>query len=103
MSVTPSSLPQRDLNHSSSPTQAVESMFEATHKRDRGEETGSPLRPGVLKEDVRDADLERASGAGRVVLSGDESGVRIADVYQKFPISLVFPKVDGRRCKEVVI
>jgi urease accessory protein len=57
----------------------------------------------MRKEDVRDVDLERANGAGRVVLAGDEAGARITDIHQKFPIRLVFPKVDGRCCKEVVI
>jgi urease accessory protein len=57
----------------------------------------------MRKEDVRDVDLERANGAGRVILAGDEAGARIADIYQKFPIRLVFPRVEGRRCKEVVI
>ena len=63
----------------------------------------SPAGPGLPKEDVRDVDLERASGAGRVVLTGGESGGRIADLYQKSPISLVFPTVDDRRCKDVVV
>jgi urease accessory protein len=57
----------------------------------------------MREEDVRDVDLERANGTGRVVLAGDEAGARITDIHQKFPIRLVSPKVDGRRCKEVVI
>ena len=78
-------------------------MFEATHEPDHARVADSPSGPSMRKEDVRDVDLERANGVGRVILAGDEAGARIADIYQKFPIRLVFPKVDGRRCKEVVI
>jgi urease accessory protein len=78
-------------------------MFEATHKPGRVPIAGSPSGHAMRKEDVRDVDLERANGAGRVVLAGDKAGARLTDVHQKFPIRLVFPNVDGRRCKEVVI
>jgi len=78
-------------------------MFEATHEPGRREETRSPGRQGLPDEDARDVDLERASGAGRVVLAGEGTGARIADIYQKFPISLVFPKVDDHPCEKVVI
>jgi len=78
-------------------------MFEATHEPGRREETRSPGRQGLPDEDARDVDLERASGAGRVVLAGEGTGARIADIYQKFPISLVFPKVDDHLCEKVVI
>jgi urease accessory protein len=78
-------------------------MFEATHEPGRGDETRSSGRQGLPKKDVRDVDLERANGFGRVALAGDEAGARVTDIHQKFPIRLVFPKVDGRRCQEVVI
>src|SRR5262245_9390568 len=50
-----------------------------------------------------DVDLERAVGAGRVVFAGDESSTKIADIYQKFPITLAFPRIDDRRSKEAVM
>ena len=78
-------------------------MFEATHEPGHREQTRSPGRQGLPNEDARDVDLERASGAGRVVLAGEGTGARIADIYQKFPISLVFPKVYDHPCEEVVI
>ena len=78
-------------------------MFEATHEPGHREQTRSPGRQGLPNEDARDVDLERASGAGRVVLAGEGTGARIVDIYQKFPISLVFPKVDDHPCEEVVI
>lgn len=78
-------------------------MFEATHEPGHGEETRSHGGQCLPKEDVRDIDLERASGAGRVVLTGEAAGARIAEIYQKFPIGLLFPKVDDHACKNIVI
>jgi len=52
---------------------------------------------------VRDVDLERANGVGRIVLTGSERGTRIVDVYQKFPIGLVFPRIGDDLVKEAVI
>jgi urease accessory protein len=67
------------------------------------EEARSPRGQGLPREEVRDVDLERASGAGHIVLAGEGTGTRIVDIYQKFPIGLAFPKVVGHACKEVVI
>jgi urease accessory protein len=75
-------------------------MFEATQNLGRREEERSRGGQGL---GVRDADLERANGAGRVVLAGEGTGARIVDLYQKFPIRLLFPNVDGHPCREVVI
>ena len=52
---------------------------------------------------MRDADLERANGAGRIVFTSSENGTRIAEVYQKFPVGLMFPRVGGDLVKEAVI
>ena len=52
---------------------------------------------------MRDVDLERANGVGRIVLTGSERGTRIAEVYQKFPIGLVFPRIGDDLVKEAVI
>src|SRR5215468_2598241 len=78
-------------------------MLETTRELGHQEETGSPRAQGLPPLDVRDVDLQRASGAGRIVLAGEGTGARIADIYQKFPISLMLPKIDDRPCKEVVI
>ena len=78
-------------------------MLETTRELSHREETGSPRGQGLPQVDVRDVDLQRACGAGRIVLAGEGTGARIADIYQKFPISLLFPKIDDRPCKEVVI
>ncbi|WP_244425520.1 urease accessory protein UreD [Bradyrhizobium sp. STM 3843] len=52
---------------------------------------------------MRDVDLERARGAGRVVLTGIGERTRVAEVHQRFPIALMFPEVAGGSAKEVVI
>jgi urease accessory protein len=78
-------------------------MFEATHQRNPG---GDPSHPGAFGAhggNLRDADLERANGAGRIVFTGSENGTRIADFYQKFPIGLVFPRIGDGSVKEAVI
>jgi urease accessory protein len=55
--------------------------------------TGEPV--GLVKERVEsssDNDLQRAEGFGRVVLSGSEKGARILDVFESFPIRIMFPR-----------
>jgi urease accessory protein len=78
-------------------------MFEATHQRNPGEDSSHPGTFGARGRNVRDVDLERANGLGRIVLTGSERGTRIADVYQKFPIGLVFPRIGDDLVKEAVI
>jgi urease accessory protein len=78
-------------------------MFEAKHESGHRKETRSPGVQGLPRKEVRDIDLERANGAGRVVFTGEGTSARIADIYQKFPIRLLFPKIDDRSCTEVVI
>ena len=78
-------------------------MFEATHQRDPGEDSSHPGAFRAHGANVRDVDLERANGVGRIVLTGSERGTRIVDVYQKFPIGLVFPRIGDDLVKEAVI
>jgi len=52
---------------------------------------------------VSDVDLERANGAGRIVLTGSTNGTRISEVYQKFPIGLMFPRIGDDLVTEAVI
>jgi urease accessory protein len=78
-------------------------MFEATHQRNPGEDTSHPGAFRAHGGNVRDVDLERANGVGRIVLAGSERGTRIVDVYQKFPIGIVFPRIGDDLVKEAVI
>jgi urease accessory protein len=78
-------------------------MFEATHLGNFGEDPSGPGAFGAREANVSDVDLERANGAGRIVLTGSASGTRISEVYQKFPISLMFPRIGDDVVKEAVI
>jgi urease accessory protein len=78
-------------------------MFDAVPEFARGKSLQSSKRIGAATGTASDFDLERAVGAARVVLAGDESGTRVIDIDQKFPIALAFPNVDDRRSKEAVI
>ncbi|MEH2545707.1 urease accessory protein [Bradyrhizobium sp. AZCC 2262] len=78
-------------------------MFEATHQGNSGEDLSDPGAFGVRGGNVRDVDLERANGAGRIVLTGSANSTRISEVYQKFPIGLMFPRIGDEMVTEAVI
>jgi len=78
-------------------------MFEATHQGNSGEDLSDPGAFGARGGNVSDVDLERANGAGRIVLTGSASGTRISEVYQKFPIGLMFPRIGDDLVTEAVI
>ena len=50
-----------------------------------------------------DKDLQRAEGSGRIVLSGSEKGTRIMDIFQRFPIRIIFPGISGAAVEEAVL
>ena len=50
-----------------------------------------------------DKDLQRADGCGRIVLSGSENGTRIEDVFERFPIRVMFPRNGYRVMEEAVL
>ncbi|MBR0858280.1 urease accessory protein UreD [Bradyrhizobium liaoningense] len=78
-------------------------MLEAAHQFDPGEGLTVPAAPGGHGGAVRDVDLERARGAGRIVLTGIAGDTRVAEVYQRFPIALMLPEIADASSKEVVI
>jgi urease accessory protein len=78
-------------------------MFEATHQGNYSEDPSDPGAFGLGRGGVSDVDLERANGAGRIVLTGSASGTRISKVYQKFPIGLMFPRIGDELVTEAVI
>jgi urease accessory protein len=81
----------------------VEPMFEATHQGNSGDGPSGPGAFGAHGGNVSDVDLERANGAGRILVTGSASGTRISEVYQKFPIGLMFPRIGNDLVKEAVI
>lgn len=74
-------------------------MFEATHKCN-GEVSLSLDPTGI---GPGDRDLQRASGAGRIVLRGSHSGTEVVDVYQKFPTRIMLPTIVDSAAREVVV
>jgi urease accessory protein len=59
--------------------------------------------PEVRVGNPSDKDLQRANGAGRIVLRGTEKGTRIMDVFQRSPIRIMFPKTGGGAVEEAVL
>jgi urease accessory protein len=50
-----------------------------------------------------DKDLQRAEGVCRIVIDGLGRSTRIADVYQKSPIRVLFPRIGDDRTKEAAL
>jgi urease accessory protein len=50
-----------------------------------------------------DKELQRAEGAGRIVLSGSETGTRVMDIFQRAPIRIMFPRTTGAAVEEAVL
>jgi len=59
--------------------------------------------PEVRAGNPSDKDLQRANGAGRIVLSGSEKGTYIKDVFQRSPIRIMVPRVSGSAVEEAVL
>ena len=74
-------------------------MFEVT--RQHSGEVSAP--PGSTDSLSRDRDLQRASGAGRIVLRGSDSRTDVVDVYQKFPIRIMCPTIGDGAVREAVV
>jgi urease accessory protein len=52
---------------------------------------------------LSDRDLQRADGAGRIVLRGSEQGTQVIDVFQKSPVRIMIPRVTCGPIKEAVL
>src|SRR5580700_703241 len=52
---------------------------------------------------LSDRDLQRADGAGRILLGGSERKTQIIDVFQKSPVRIMFPRVTGGPVEEAVL
>jgi urease accessory protein len=74
-------------------------MSEATHHST----SEVSARPGPATAVTGDLDLQRASGAGRIVLRGSDRGTEVVDVYQKFPTRIMLPTIGDGAVKEVVV
>lgn len=55
-----------------------------------------------LNAPLRDRDLQRMDGLARVGVVGRDGGTFLADLYQRSPGKAMFPRIDGKDCREVV-
>src|SRR6266481_9727204 len=82
-------------------------MFNATSPTDLVADLDAADLDAVESAHVRtaissDLDLQRANGAGRVVLRGSEEGNRIVDLFQSSPIRIMFPRSRASAIEEAV-
>ena len=65
---------------------------------------GSPSlgASAVCPQRSSDADLQRAEGSGRIVVSGSETRTRIVDVFQRYPIRIMLPTAGNGPVEEAV-
>ena len=67
-------------------------------------ESPSPLGlPGLRRPGASDSDLQRAHGAGEMVLAGSDKGTRVVDLFQRSPIRIMFPRTSGSAIEEAVL
>ncbi|MHB8268082.1 urease accessory protein UreD [Bradyrhizobium sp.] len=78
-------------------------MFEATPQHDDLHDAFPAGLPESIRKNPSDVGLQRAQGAGRVVLSGSMNGTRVSDVHQRFPIRIMFPQIGDGVVREAVI
>lgn len=51
---------------------------------------------------LSDRDLQRMDGLARVGVVGRDGGTFLSDLYQRSPGKALFPRIDGKDCREVV-
>src|SRR5260370_17205820 len=76
--------------------------FDAISISNRADDWGAIASPEARMGNPSDKDLQRAEGAGRIVLSGSEKGTRILDVFQRSPIRIMFPRTASGPVEEAV-
>jgi len=77
-------------------------MFNATSPSDLIADLSAVESAQVQTAISSDLDLQRANGAGRVVLRGSEEGNRIVDLFQSSPIRIMFPRGRASAIEEAV-
>jgi urease accessory protein len=78
-------------------------MFDATSPLVLTGDSCPSGSPEGRKVNPSDKDLQRAEGSCQIVLSGSEKGTRIMDVFQRFPIHVMFPRAGGAVEEAVLI
>jgi len=77
-------------------------MFDATSPLVLTGDSCPSGSPEGRKVNPSDKDLQRAEGSCQIVLSGSEKGTRIMDVFQRFPIRIMFPRTGSSAVEEAV-
>lgn len=77
-------------------------MIDATRQCDLSEDLGEVDSLEASAGSPSDKDLQRADGAGRIVVSGSREGTYIKDVYQQSPIRILFPRAGTGALEEAV-
>jgi urease accessory protein len=77
-------------------------MLNATTRSNLSEDLGPVVSRESSLASPSDKDLQRADGAGRIVVSGSQKGTYITDVYQRSPIRIMFPRGGSAALEEAV-
>jgi urease accessory protein len=85
------------------PTRFRKPMFDGISPSNLTDDLCAPGSGEARGGNPSDKDLQRAEGSGRIVLSGSEKGTRIADLFQRSPIRIMFPRACGGAIEEAVL
>jgi urease accessory protein len=77
-------------------------MFDVTSPFEERTRAGAELSLNNPMLRPRDSDLQRANGAARIVLAARDGTTHAADVFQKSPLRVLFPRPDGGAPNEAV-
>jgi urease accessory protein len=78
-------------------------MFDATSPSDSVDDLRPLDTPDGRAWKRSDTNLQRATGSGRLVLSGSEKGTRIKDVFERSRIRIMFPRDIRGAIQEAVL
>lgn len=78
-------------------------MFGAISRFDGEDPEKSLVVPGQQPAKARDRDLQRANGEARLVFSARGGRTYAADLYQRSPLRVLLPNIDGGVCSEAVL
>jgi urease accessory protein len=91
------------LSFQHEPTNSRKLMFQATSLPDLTADLGPFSSSEQHGGNPSDTDLQRADGAGRIVLIGSDNGTRVVDVFQQSPIRIMFPRSGDSPVEEAVL
>jgi urease accessory protein len=78
-------------------------MFNATSPPDLVDELVPSTASEAGTSRPSDKDLQRADGCARITLRRSEGGTRIEDIFERFPLRIMFPTAGNRAAEEAVL